>query len=200
MPTSPPILDAVPGDGNVLGLSFDDGPNPPDTTRLLAVLREHAVKAVFCLVGQQVRRHPELVRQIVDDGHVLGNHSMYHDDMGDWPPDRIRADLQATAAAIEAAVPGTPVPYWRAPFGSWGETPAVAAELGMRSLGWRLAVFDWQPPGTRTLVRRLLAGVSPGAVVLLHDGGGDRSQTVEAVARVIPMLHSAGWRFGLPAS
>jgi peptidoglycan-N-acetylglucosamine deacetylase len=193
------VVESTAADGPCLALTFDDGPHPEHTPRLLSVLREHGVTAVFCLCGAQVREHPGIARDIAAGGHLLGNHSMHHDDMGEWPEDRIRADLQETGAAIRAAVPGASVPYFRAPYGNWGLTPGVAATLGMVPLGWRLAVADWEVPGTGELVRRLEDGVTPGAVVLLHDGGGDRSRTVDAVARLLPRLKARGWRFTEPA-
>jgi peptidoglycan/xylan/chitin deacetylase (PgdA/CDA1 family) len=192
------IVDTALGRGDVVSLTFDDGPNPPDTLRLLGVLRRHHVRAVFCLWGDHVREHPEVVRRIAAEGHVLCNHSMHHDDMGAWTPEQIAADLTATSAVIRQAVPHARIPYFRAPYGSWGRTPEVAAALGMQPLGWRLAISDWEPPGTDVLVQRLRDGITPGAVVLLHDGGGDRSQTVEAVDRIIPELRAQGWQFTLP--
>lgn len=196
---TPAIVDSTRHGGNTVALTFDDGPNPADTPRLLQVLREQHVKAVFCLWGDHVEAHPELVRKIVAGGHTLCNHSMHHDDMGAWSEKEIRADLRRTSAAIRKAAPGARIPYFRAPYGSWGKSPEVAAGLGMQPLGWRLVVGDWDPPGTDELVSRLEEGLSPGAVVLLHDGGGDRSQTVEAVERIIPKLRSEGWRFDRPA-
>ncbi|WP_311932036.1 polysaccharide deacetylase family protein [Microbispora sp. H11081] len=196
---TPTVVDSTRAGGMSVGFTFDDGPNPPDTLRLLGALREHHVKAVFCLWGDHVRQHPEVVRRIAADGHTLCNHGMHHDDMANWPAERIRADLMETSAAIRAAVPGARIPYFRAPYGSWGRTPAVAADLGMQALGWRLAIGDWDPPGTAELVRRLREGITPGAVVLMHDGGGDRSQTVDAVSSVIPALRSEGWHLSLPA-
>jgi peptidoglycan-N-acetylglucosamine deacetylase len=193
------IVEGTGRGGRTVSLTFDDGPDPGNTGRLLGVLRELRVTAVFCLWGEHVRQHPELVRRIVAEGHVLCNHSLNHDDLGTWTAERIRADLVATNEAIRAAVPGARIPYFRAPFGSWGESPSVAAGLGMQPLGWRLAVEDWEPPGTEELVRRLMEGITPGAVVLLHDGGGDRSQTVDAVARIVPELRAEGWRFTRPA-
>lgn len=193
------ILDTARGGGRTVSLTFDDGPNPADTLRLLTVLRRHRIAAVFLLCGGQVEAHPEVVRRIVADGHHLGNHSMHHDDMTTWSAERIEADLRETNEAILRAVPTARIRYFRAPYGAWGATPAVAAALGMRPLGWRLAVGDWEPPGTDELVRRLLDGVTPGAVVLLHDGGGDRSQSVTAVDRVAPVLRARRWRFTLPA-
>lgn len=193
------VIETARGSGQVVSLTFDDGPDPVSTPRLLSVLRQHRVKAVFCLWGDHVLEHPEIVRMIVANGQTLCNHGMHHDDMGSWSAEQIRADLLETQAAIRQAVPHARIPYFRAPFGSWGETPTVAAQLGMRSLGWRLAVTDWEPPGTDELVRRLTDGITPDAVVLLHDGGGDRSQTVDAVDRIIPAFEAEGWRFVLPA-
>ncbi len=192
------IIDTARGHGNVVSLTFDDGPNPADTLRLLSVLHRHRVKAVFCLWGDHVIEHPEVVRKIAANGHTLCNHGMHHDDMGPWTAAQIEADLRETSAAIRSALPHARIPYFRAPFGSWGQTPAVAASLGMQPLGWRLAVADWETPGTAELVRRLQEGITPGAVVLLHDGGGDRSQTVEAVDTIIPMYRAQHWRFTLP--
>lgn len=195
----PEIIERVgsPGPPSTVVLTFDDGPNPPDTTVLLDLLATEQVPAVFCLVGAQVEAHPEVVRRIVADGHTLGNHSYHHDDLEQWEPEAVRTDLVRTLAAIRSAVPGAEVPFFRAPFGRWGATIPVAAELGMRPLGWQLAVGDWEPPGTAELVHRL-GGVLPGGVVLLHDGGGDRSQTVAAVASVIPRLRADGWTFTVP--
>ena len=189
------IIETARGHGNVVSLTFDDGPNPPNTLRLLDVLRRHRVKAVFCLWGDHVIEHPEVVRTIAGQGHTLCNHGMHHDDMGPWTAEQIEADLRETSAAIRRAVPHAEIPYFRAPFGSWGQTPAVAARLGMQPLGWRLAVADWETPGTDELVRRLQQGITPGAVVLLHDGGGDRSQTVDAVDTIIPVLPGPGLAF-----
>jgi peptidoglycan-N-acetylglucosamine deacetylase len=170
-----------------------------NTPLLLEVLRNHGVKAVFCLWGDHVVAYPELVREIVADGHVLCNHTMHHDNMSDWSPSQIQADLEETNAVIQNAAPGEPIRYFRAPFGAWGQTPKVAAAMGLQPLGWRLAVGDWDPPGTDVLVNRLVTGITPGAIVLLHDGGGDRTQTVAAVDRIIPWYQDQGWRFDLPA-
>ena len=191
------LVESVPGERS-LCLTFDDGPNPIDTPRLLAVLHRHRVPAVFFLLGHAALDHPELVRAIVADGHALGNHGMRHDDLSHWPKERIEAELRATTEAIHSATPGSVVGYFRAPYGRWGHSPEVAAALGLRPLGWRLAVADWEPPGTPVLIERITSGVTPGAVVLLHDGGGDRRQTVEAVDAVIPRLRAAGWSFTLP--
>jgi peptidoglycan/xylan/chitin deacetylase (PgdA/CDA1 family) len=195
---TPVVVDTARGHGNVVSFTFDDGPNPPDTLHLLAVLRKRHVKAVFCLVGDQVKAHPEVVRRIAAEGHTLCNHSMHHDDLSTFTPAQIEADLAATSRLIHQAVPWARIAYFRAPFGAWGQSPQVAADLGMQPLGWRFDIEDWVPPGTDVLVQRIRDRITPGAVVLMHDGGGDRSQTVEAVDRIIPELRAEGWRLTLP--
>ncbi|HEX6351958.1 polysaccharide deacetylase family protein [Actinophytocola sp.] len=198
-PATPVIVDSTRDGGRTVSLTFDDGPDPQNTPRLLNLLRRTHVRAVFCLWGDHVRENPGLVRRIAAEGHILCNHSAHHDDMSTWTPDAIRADLLETNAAIREAVPWARIPYFRAPFGAWGVSPDVAAELGMQPLGWRLAIGDWEPPGTDVLVERILTGLTEGAVVLMHDGGGDRTQTIEAVAAVVPRLRADGWRFSVPA-
>ncbi|GAB3466426.1 hypothetical protein GCM10027570_55680 [Streptomonospora sediminis] len=193
------IVDTTERRGKAVALTFDDGPDPRNTPELLDVLSRHGVQAVFCLWGEHVQQHPDLVRRIADEGHLLCNHAMHHDDMGDWQPADIRADLQETSEAIRGALPGARIPYFRAPYGSWGQSPEVAAELGMQPLGWSLEVEDWVPPGTDELERRLYEGITPRSVVLLHDGVGDRSQTIGAVDRIIPRMQDEGWHFGRPA-
>lgn len=200
MPSDAVLVTTTGHDGRSVALTFDDGPNPPDTLRLLEVLAEQDVKAVFCLWGDHVREHPEVARAIVRDGHVLGNHSMHHDDLSTFTPEQVRADLQETSAVIREAVPGAEIPWFRAPFGLWSDSPQIAADLGMQSLGWELEVTDWEPAGADVLADRLRHGITPGAVVLLHDGGGDRSPTVSAVEQVVPELRSQGWRFDRPAA
>nr|WP_156003871.1 polysaccharide deacetylase family protein [Streptomonospora sp. PA3] len=198
-PATAEIVDRTQRGGKAVALTFDDGPHQRNTPRLLDVLAKHKVKAVFCLWGEHVRQHPDIVRRIADEGHTLCNHSMRHDDLSGWSPAELRADMRATNAAIREAVPNARIPYFRAPYGAWGQSPEVAADLGMQPLGWSLAVEDWVPPGTDELVRRLQEGITPRSVVLLHDGGGDRSQTVEAVDRIIPQLEADGWHFARPA-
>ncbi|SNS08932.1 Peptidoglycan/xylan/chitin deacetylase, PgdA/CDA1 family [Geodermatophilus saharensis] len=200
-PATADIVTTTKLQGRVAALTFDDGPNPHDTPRLLEVLEEHDVKAVFCLWGDVVRQNPDLVRQIVEAGHTLCNHTMHHEDLSGWSPEAVRADLEATSALIHEIVPGAPIPYFRAPYGAWGRSPQVAADLGMQPLGWTVTIEDWETQDADVLAERLETRVraNPGAVVLLHDGPVmDRSGTVEAVARVIPELEAEGWRFHKP--
>ncbi|WP_337059511.1 polysaccharide deacetylase family protein [Kineococcus sp. G2] len=202
-----PITTARAG-GQSVALTFDDGPNGDDpydqtdadeTARLLDVLAANRVEAVFCLQADQVVRYPDLVRRIAAEGHTLCNHSVQHDDMGDFTRAQVRADIEATNALIRWAVPGAEIPYFRAPYGSWGVSAQVAERLGMAPLGWTFDVADWEEPGEELIVQRVRERLVPRSVILMHDGGGDRTGTVDAVEALIPELKAAGWRFTLPA-
>ncbi|MGC1213903.1 MAG: polysaccharide deacetylase family protein [Micromonospora sp.] len=173
-----------------VALTFDDGPDPRWTPRVLDQLRAARVTATFCLVGKQARRYPELVARIAREGHQLCNHSWRHDiDLGRRPIADIRADLIRTDKAIHAAVPNARIPYYRQPGGRWTpEVVAVARQLGMRSLHWSVDPQDWDHPPAKTIVQRVEVTARPGAIVLMHDGGGDRRPTLAACQRLIPDL------------
>ncbi|HEX6967398.1 MAG TPA: polysaccharide deacetylase family protein [Micromonosporaceae bacterium] len=176
--------------GRHVTLTFDDGPDPEHTPRILALLREHRVKAVFCVVGVQAQAHPDLIRAIAADGHTLCNHSWDHDfRLGSRSPAAIRADLGRTNQAIRDAVPGVPIAYYRQPGGYWTKTVVtVARELGMTALHWTVDPQDWARPGAEAIARRVIDQTVPGAIVLLHDGGGDRRGTVSALRAMLPVL------------
>jgi endo-1,4-beta-xylanase len=126
---------------------------------------------------------------------------MTYADMGGWGRVRVRADLSATLRVIRGALddPDAPVPWFRAPNGSWGCTASVAVELGMQPLGVTGTIDDWRTQDVATLTDNLRAAMRPGGIVLAHDGGGDRWGTVAAVRHVLPEWVDAGWRFTRPA-
>ncbi|MCX4387418.1 polysaccharide deacetylase family protein [Micromonospora peucetia] len=173
-----------------VALTFDDGPDPAWTPKILDRLRAARVTATFCVVGTQARRHPDLVRRIVREGHQLCNHSWQHDlDLARRPVAEIRRDLVRTNAAIRAAVPDAKVPFYRQPGGRWTrEVVTVAKQLGMRSLHWDVDPQDWGKPTAATIIKRVRAAARPGSVVLLHDGGGNRAATLAACSHLITDL------------
>jgi peptidoglycan/xylan/chitin deacetylase (PgdA/CDA1 family) len=177
------------GDAYV-ALTFDDGPDPQWTPEVLELLRKHDVKATFCVVGQLARAYPELVREIAADGHTMCNHSWSHDmALGSRPVREIRADLERTTSAIRAAVPGARVSYYRQPGGAWTERVVeVAEQLGMSSLHWEVDPQDWARPGAGAIAKVVSGATAEGAIVLLHDGGGERHGTVQALRRFLPDL------------
>jgi len=190
------------GSGDVAALTFDDGPNPGTTPALLDHLAEHDLHAVFCVIGENVEAPggAEILRRIVDEGHVLCNHSTGYADMGSWTADQVRADLVENLGIIRDALgdPSAPVPFFRAPNGSWGATPAVAVSLGMQPLAVVNTIADWETQDVATLTANLRAALRPGELVLAHDGGGDRSGTLAAVETVVTERLADGWRFTFP--
>ncbi|KOX14878.1 MULTISPECIES: polysaccharide deacetylase family protein [Micromonospora] len=173
-----------------VALTFDDGPNPTWTPKVLDQLRAARVSATFCVVGHEAQRHPELIRRIVREGHQLCNHSWRHDlDLARRPVAEIRADLARTNKAIRAAAPNAPVPFYRQPGGRWtAEVLTVAKQLGMRPLHWTVDPQDWAKPTATTIAKRIHSAARPGAIVLLHDGGGDRAATLAACPHLIADL------------
>ncbi|NED97626.1 polysaccharide deacetylase family protein [Phytoactinopolyspora alkaliphila] len=182
-------------------LTFDDGPHPVHTPQILDMLAAHDTTAVFCVVGEKVDERPELVRRIVAEGHTLCNHSYHHDvDLSQKPSDMIEKDLEDTLVAIEKAAPGAPVHFFRQP-GMFvtAEVAPVADKYGLEILDWTVDPRDWKRPEARTIVERVTDQVHPGAVILLHDGGGDRTETVKALAQILVVLEAAGYQAVVPA-
>lgn len=185
-----------------VALTFDDGPSPEYTPQVLKTLKDNGLHAVFCLVGLQVKKYPELVKQIVEDGHKVANHSMNHcESLTRCSDKKLTAEILGDKELIQSVVPGTPVEYYRAPGGDWNRrVRAYAVSCGMKPLGWSVDTKDWQTPGEDAIVKTVTKYVRPGAVILMHDAGGNRSQSVAALKEIIPQLKKAGYEFAFPAS
>ncbi|BFU42598.1 polysaccharide deacetylase family protein [Krasilnikovia sp. MM14-A1004] len=189
---------------SAVALTFDDGPDPVQTPKLLDLLAQHDIKATFCLVGTQVQKHPEIVRDIVAAGHTLCNHTWNHSlTIGKAKPAQIQADLERTNEAIRAAVPGAEIPYFRAPGGNFTDRLVrVAATDDMTSLYWEVDPRDWEHPpgeGDAAHVDKVVDGIKhavrPGSIVLSHDFS--QPDTIEAYERLLPWL-TKNFRLGLP--
>ncbi|MBQ1024021.1 polysaccharide deacetylase family protein [Micromonospora sp. C95] len=183
----------VPGDG--IALTIDDGPHPRWTPPLLDLLDAHGIRATFFLIGDRVREHPELARRIMAAGHPIGNHSMTHPQpFAALPRPALRAEIDRTQRAIEDATGVTPR-LFRAPGGNWSPTVLrTTADLGLTPVDWTVNPSDWRSPGVERITRTL-SRTRPGQIILCHDGGGDRSQTLAALTQVIPRLIGQGLRF-----
>jgi peptidoglycan-N-acetylglucosamine deacetylase len=173
-----------------VAVTFDDGPHPVWTPKVLDQLRKAGVKATFCLLGTEAQRFPALVARIVREGHTLCNHSWHHElNLGALPETEIRANLERTNRAIKRAVPGARIRYFRQPGGKWTALEVkVVRDLGMVPLHWSVDPADWQKPGATVIIQRIADRVRAGSIVLLHDGGGDRSGTLGACPTVLTTL------------
>ncbi|QSR28576.1 polysaccharide deacetylase [Nocardioides aromaticivorans] len=192
-PAGSPAPPERPGKRGTVYLTFDDGPDPRWTPQVLDVLRRHGVHAVFFEVGQNVAAYPDLVARVRAEGHLIGNHTWSHAKLTDLRSRAIRDQLDRTDAAL-----GGRARCVRPPYGATDPRVAdVIGARGQRTVLWDVDPEDWAKPGTDRIVRRVLAQVHDGALVLMHDGGGDRSQTVAALEQVITRLQERGYGFGL---
>jgi peptidoglycan/xylan/chitin deacetylase (PgdA/CDA1 family) len=181
--------------GRGVALTFDDGPDPVQTPRILDLLAKYHVHATFCLVGRNVQAHPELVRRIVAEGHTVCNHSWKHDEqLGKKSPAAIEADLRRTDEAIHAAAPDAKIRYMRAPGGNFTKPfVAVATRLGMKSLYWSVDPRDWDHSGNESdpahkarVIAAIRKQTRPGAIILSHDFG--QPDTIAAYTQLLPWL------------
>ena len=184
---------AMPNPGRVIALTFDDGPNPDWTPQVLDILRTFAVKATFCTVGYNQRRYPDLVRRELAEGNTICNHTSHHAMLDRVPPDQVTAEITDNAADLRA-ITGQDAQFFRAPGGRL--TPQVievAHRIGERVLGWNIDPKDYLRPPPEVLRDRILAAAKPGAVVILHDGGGVRASTVAMLPELLLRLIAAGY-------
>jgi peptidoglycan/xylan/chitin deacetylase (PgdA/CDA1 family) len=176
-----------------VALTFDDGPWPHSTEQILAILTRRQAPATFFVVGRQVQRYPELIRQELAAGMAIGNHSYSHLQPFDrLSPGRMRAEIVQGRHTLERWHVGSV--GFRPPGGAASPTVlATTRGLGERTVLWSVDPADWQPgvPANQ-LVQRVLGAARPGAIVLLHDGGGDRSATVAALPAIIDGLRRLG--------
>ena len=182
-----------------VALTFDDGPDPVWTPKVLDLLSRYRVKATFCMIGSRAAEYPDLVARVVAEGHSLCNHSWNHEiDLGATGKENIRDNLVRTNDAIHAAAPGADIDFYRQPGGVWTDDGvAVAAELGMSGLHWSVDPRDWDKSVSATSIRHtLLDEVQPGGIVLLHDGAGHQRAGFSALRRILGDLTS---RFQLVA-
>ncbi len=182
----------------VVALTFDDGPRPPFTNAILDVLRDQGVVATFFLVGQNVERHPDLARRIVREGHAVGNHGWAHRALDKLSVAAAHDEIGRGASAIRQAT-GIRPRILRPPFGALDGRirgrGGVAADHDQTLVMWSVETRDWATRSPRTVAVGTLRQVEPGAVILLHDGGGNREHVVTATRWMIGHLARDGYRF-----
>ncbi len=179
----------------VVALTFDDGPWRSSTGRIVSALRRYDAEATFFMLGSQVRSQPSRAKAVVAAGNEPGVHSWGHANMPRRSARTNAADLKRSKAAIAKATGVTPV-WFRPPYGSTSRTlRRTASSVGLRQVLWTVDTLDWRYRNASSITSRALKGARPGAVILMHDGGGNRSATAAAVPRILKALRAKGYDF-----
>ena len=198
-PEFPTLYHQGEGGEHQVAITFDDGPDPRWTPKILDILKAANVKAAFFLVGVNAEHHPGLVRRIVNEGHEIGNHTYYHPNLALCWPEHIRLELNATQLLLET-ITGRATTLFRPPYAADTQptqlselTPLqIAQELNYLVVLENIDSQDWAKPGADIILQRVKQQRRDGSIILLHDAGGDRSQTVEALPRILEWLHRRG--------
>lgn len=179
----------------VVALTFDDGPSAAWTPTLLELLARHEVQATFFLVGSRVAENPTLAQRIWQAGHQVGNHSWSHTFLVGKSATYAREEIEKTDALLRELGYMHEI-YFRAPYGCKGIVlSSVLCSLHKMHALFDVITWDWNNPGVAEITRRACKAVHPGSIILLHDGGGDRSQTLQATEEIILHLKERGYRF-----
>ena len=178
--------------GDVVYLTFDDGPSPVYTPQMLDVLARHDARATFFVVGSLAQAYPELIQRMAAEGHTIANHAWNHEDLAGLS----RAAFDETIGRTQAVLGDLAAPCLRPPYGSIGAfTREWAASHGLTLLTWDASPADWLGPPAEEIADHLVKWARPGVVILMHDGGGDRSTTVQGLDMALERLADRGLRY-----
>ncbi|MDR3585048.1 MAG: polysaccharide deacetylase family protein [Desulfosporosinus sp.] len=174
----------------VVALTFDDGPDPIDTPAVLDILKEKQARATFFVLGQAAQSNPYLLKRLILEGHEIGNHSFKHD----YQQRHLVDEMNQTDQAVFAAT-GTHTYFYRPPggFASKSQVDTIRNNGHIVAL-WSVDSKDWRNPGVKQIVDNVIKNVFPGAIILMHDGGYQRTQTVKALGPIIVALRDQGYR------
>ncbi|HEY9673477.1 MAG TPA: polysaccharide deacetylase family protein [Waterburya sp.] len=177
-----------------IALTFDDGPWGKSTTQILSILKKNNVKATFFVVGRQVQQYPQLVKQVVAEGHAIGNHTWSHQYHRFSPPEASR-EIDRTAELVYKLT-GVKTSLFRPPGGILNNgLVSYAQEKKYAVIMWSADSLDWRNHNSKTVLDRALKESKSGGIVLMHDGGGDRSKTAQALPKLIAQLRQRGYKF-----
>ena len=182
---NPAFINSGPGFGNKLALTFDDGPTPGVTERVLEELKKRNMHATFFLIGAKVDARPDLARRLVEEGHDVANHSYTHPRLAGMGDAAVDQQIGRTQEAITRATGVTPV-WFRPPYGAFRrEQGPLASKYGLGVAYWSVDPKDWAQPGSSAITQRVLSASQPGSIILLHDL---HAQTADAVPAIFDGL------------
>jgi peptidoglycan-N-acetylglucosamine deacetylase len=178
-----------------IALTIDDGPSAFYTPQVLSVLQKYGVTATFCMVGARVAAHPGIAREVADAGHAIANHTWTHARLSALAPAAVQDQMSRASDAIQN-VTGWRPGMFRAPYGAWSPTVLkLCGQMQLAPLDWSVDPQDWSNPGVNAIVANIMRNTGSGSIILEHDGGGRRAETVAALKIVLPRLLAAGFQF-----
>ncbi|MDA8344530.1 MAG: polysaccharide deacetylase family protein [Thermaerobacter sp.] len=188
-----PVLSFIRTGAREVALTFDDGPDPRNTPAILHLLSEYHARATFFVLGVQAKRYPGLVETIERDGNEIGSHGMSHRSLPSLKPSRVTYELSSTAGLIQELTGSGPL-FFRPPYGNLSPTVlTTAAHLHETVTLWTIDTRDWAGRSAKDIAKTVLSQLRPGAIVLLHDGGGPRVQTIKALRDILQALQERGY-------
>jgi peptidoglycan-N-acetylglucosamine deacetylase len=192
-PPKPATYTAVNVEGPFIAITFDDGPSPENTPRVLKMLRDRNIKATFFLIGQNAAEYPDVVRQILADGHEVANHSWSHPVLSRLSDERVSTEITKCQEAIRSAGGVTPT-LLRPPYGALSarQRDWIQSQFGLNIILWSVDPLDWRRPGAAVITKRIIGGTHPGAIILAHD---IHRQTVDAMPATLDSLLEKGYKF-----
>lgn len=193
--TLPEVLNSVFVTEKAVAITFDDGPNPQYTTELLSIFRDEQVKATFFMIGEQIKKAPDVARMVHEEGHEIGNHTFTHPYLTQLELSDCLEEIRKTDELIEQTI-GVKPRVFRPPYLDFNpEVSKVIQEFDYSVIGAvNTEAMDWEQPGVQHIFEKSLKAVRPGSVLIFHDGFGDRSQTVEAVRQLVVHLKGEGYQ------
>lgn len=181
--------------GKKIALTFDDGPHPVKTPKILALLEKYGAKATFFIVGSNADAYPEIIAKEAAGGHELANHSYTHPRFSKLTEAEIKAEIERTDAAIKKAS-GVSPKLFRPPEGAYSkDIVKIAGEMGKETIIWTVDTLDWARSPRDTIVENVKANVTFGSIILFHDCTRDGTFTLEALEVLLPYLKSQGYEF-----
>jgi polysaccharide deacetylase family sporulation protein PdaB len=181
----------------VIALTFDDGPHPVYTKQILKLLDKYNAKATFFVVGQRAKNNPDIIKQLQENGHEIGNHTYRHPSVSSITSSGLQKEIEDTDSTIYSITKTFPK-LFRPPGGVYNEKVVEAAKHGNHLVvmwSWTQDTKDWSNPGTKRIADKVCKNARPGNIVLFHDLGGNRTQTVKAVEIILDRLSKEGYTF-----
>lgn len=192
-----PALEAHTAQQKLAALTFDDGPWPKYTKEILDILDKYEIKATFFVIGQHIERYPEILKEVVNRGHVIGNHTYSHPDLTKISTERVEKEISRTEELIDSICPGACTKFLKPPCFYISRSSALAASrLGYWLVFCTIDPADWDQVSIEQIIRRVMSRLSRDVeVITLHDGGGNCAETVAALPAIIEGLRSYDYEF-----